>query len=83
MGEELILRRFLEGRSDDRTAVIDCYLRHNQAVRETIPEDRLLEFQAKDGWEPLCEFLDVPVPDEPYPRTNDLVEFRQKADRVV
>jgi len=30
----------------------------------------LLIHDAKDGWEPLCEFLDKPIPDEPYPRKN-------------
>merc|ERR1712200_172786 len=36
-----------------------------------IPADRLLVHHAKDGWEPLCKFLGMEVPDEPYPRAND------------
>ena len=44
---------------------------YGHAVRAAIPPDRLLEFEAKDGWEPLCAFLGVPVPDEPYPRANE------------
>lgn len=40
-------------------------------VKKNVPEDRLLLFQAKEGWQPLCEFLGVPVPDVPYPNIND------------
>ena len=40
-------------------------------VKRTVPEDRLLVFNVKEGWEPLCKFLDLPIPDQPFPRTND------------
>ncbi len=46
-----------------------------EAVQETIPASQLLVFAVKDGWEPLCTFLDRPVPDSPFPRTNDRQEF--------
>ncbi|MCL5777740.1 sulfotransferase family protein [Limibaculum sp. FT325] len=48
---------------------------HVAAVRATIPAERLLVYQVKEGWAPLCAFLGVPVPDEPFPRTNDRAEF--------
>ncbi|KAK7961799.1 NAD dependent epimerase/dehydratase [Apiospora aurea] len=44
---------------------------HNAWVRRTVPKDRLLEVDMASGWGPLCEFLDKPVPDEPFPRVND------------
>jgi hypothetical protein len=50
---------------------------HNAAVREAIPAGRLLEFQVREGWDPLCAFLGVPVPGEPFPRRNDRAEFWQ------
>ena len=59
---------------------VAAYERHNQAVRENIPKDRLLVFNARDGWTPLCEFLGVPVPAAPYPKTNSTDEFRQRAN---
>ena len=40
-------------------------------VKNTVPPEKLLIFDSKQGWEPLCSFLDVPIPDEQYPRTND------------
>jgi len=48
---------------------------HNEAVRATIPSQQLLVYQVREGWAPLCEFLGLPVPAEPFPRTNDRSEF--------
>ena len=39
-----------------------------EQVKATVPAERLLIFEAKQGWGPLCEFLGVPVPNTPYPR---------------
>ena len=55
--------------------LMTAFSAHNDAVKSVIPDDRLLIFEVKDGWAPLCEFLGVPVPDEPFPRTNDRSEF--------
>jgi len=46
----------------------------NEEVKRTVPADRLLVHEAKQGWGPLCEFLGVPIPDHPYPRVNDTAE---------
>jgi hypothetical protein len=51
------------------------YLDHYAHVRAITPKDNLLEFKSEDGWEPLCKFLDVPVPEGPYPRVNDTANF--------
>lgn len=39
-------------------------------IRGLVPKERLLEWSVEDGWEPLCEFLGKPVPDEPFPHVN-------------
>lgn len=70
----------LEGRTADRAFMTDWYARYNQEVIDTIPEDRLLVFHPKEGWEPLCTFLDVAVPDVPFPRVNSREELGGKAD---
>jgi Sulfotransferase domain len=54
--------------------------RHNQEVRDTVSADRLLEWKPADGWEPLCNFLEVPVPAAPIPHVNDSAAF---AGRIV
>lgn len=58
-----------------RDNVIAAFERHNAEVRRTIPAERLLVFEAAEGWAPLCAFLGVPVPETPFPRTNSREEF--------
>jgi hypothetical protein len=65
-----------------RDNVIATFERHNAEVEQRIPSDRLLVFEAKDGWEPLCAHLGVPVPDEPFPHVNDRAEFQTHAQRA-
>lgn len=69
------------GRFGDPEYAIEVFERHNEAVRREIPADRLLVMEIGQGWEPLCGFLGVPVPDEPFPRTNDRREFADRFDR--
>lgn len=59
----------------DRDSAIAAYRANNSRVREVIPADRLLVFNVAEGWEPLCRFLDVPVPDQPFPHHNVRREF--------
>jgi len=47
------------------------FKRHTQEVRDSIDPARLLVFDVREGWEPLCRFLEVPIPDEAFPRLND------------
>jgi hypothetical protein len=48
---------------------------HNELVKASVPADRLLVWSVTEGWEPLCEFLEVPVPAEPLPHVNDRETF--------
>lgn len=72
---ELIWDGLFDGRLEDKQHVIDVYLAHNQRVKDEVPADKLLVFESSLGWPPLCEFLGVPVPDEPYPKTNTSEDF--------
>lgn len=60
----------------DRDAMIASVELHNAAVRSGIPAERLLEYDVRDGWEPLCAFLGLRVPDEPFPHVNDREYFQ-------
>lgn len=51
-------------------------LEWNDEVVQTIGQDRLLIFDVKEGWEPLCQLLGKPVPDVPFPRSNDTAHFQ-------
>jgi hypothetical protein len=76
---EAVRKMFRERFSDDLhnpTAVMDAFERHNARVRAGVPAGRLLEWTPSDGWEPICERLGVPVPQEPFPATNSTNETR-------
>jgi hypothetical protein len=60
----------------DPVEVMSGYERHLDEVRAEIRSDRLLDWQPGDGWQPLCEALGVPVPDEPFPHENTSQEFQ-------
>jgi Sulfotransferase domain len=78
--EPIIWQGTFGGRFRDRAAAIDVFERHNAAVQAAIPPDRLLVFEAKQGWEPLCRFLGVPVSDEPFPHVNDRDTFKARRE---
>ena len=75
MVSELIIRDFGGGDLSDKDACIAAYERHNAYVRANADPKRLLEWQATDGWEPICAALGLPVPAEPFPVTNTTEEF--------
>ena len=62
----------------DRDEAMSWFNRHTENVRRTIPPERLLTFEVSEGWAPLCQFLDVPLPSEPFPRTNSTGDFLAK-----
>jgi hypothetical protein len=51
--------------------------RWNQEVIDTVPAERLLVWNPKDGWEPLCDLLELPVPEQPLPHVNDTENFQK------
>jgi Sulfotransferase domain len=61
--------------STDREGVLAAYRRRTEEVCAAIPAERLLVFNVAEGWAPLCRFLDVPVPDTPFPRMNSTEQF--------
>ncbi len=76
---DITWRRVFDDRIEDREYAIGVYNAHVEYVQATAPKSRLLVFEAKQGWEPLCRFLGVEVPDEPYPRTNTTDDFMNRA----
>lgn len=66
-----------KGNADNLPAAIE---RWTEEVKANVPADRLLVWDVTQGWEPLCEFLELPVPDDPFPNVNDSKEF---VERVV
>jgi sulfotransferase family protein len=74
MVRALAQRLFGDGWSDHDVATAG-YERWNADVVRSAPADRLLVWNAKQGWAPLCERLGLDVPDEPFPVTNTSEEW--------
>jgi hypothetical protein len=73
---DMIFNRTFGGRLTDREHCQAVFAEHHRAVRAAIAPDRLLIFDVKEEWGPLCAFLGVPVPArEPFPHVNDTAEF--------
>ena len=70
--------RFFGGEMETEAQLVSRYERHNEEVQRVIPKERLLVYNVSEGWEPLCAFLDVPVPAEPFPRTNSTQFFNER-----
>jgi len=59
----------------DRAFMTDYFRRHTAEVTQTIPPGRLLVYEVGQGWGSLCAFLNVPIPDVPFPAQNSRTEF--------
>jgi hypothetical protein len=74
MIDKVIVGKALGGRTD-REGILAAYRANAKAAQALEAEGRALVFRSRDGWAPLCDFLGVEVPDEPYPKTNPRAEF--------
>lgn len=59
------------------------YEEHYAFVEKVTPKKQLLKFKLDDGWGPLCEFLDKPVPDVEFPRVNESAALSEKIGLIV
>ena len=78
LGVSLIAKQVFDNRLDDRDHAIAIYENHNATVKQTIAPDRLLVFDVREGWEPLCAFLGCDIPDTPFPRSNSTAEMNAR-----
>lgn len=73
----LVWQDTFQGRFAERDFALRIFNEHNEAVKQKTPPERLLVYDVKQGWEPLCAFLEVPVPDTPFPHLNDTKTFQR------
>jgi Sulfotransferase domain len=83
MAKGLIFDRTFGGIIDDHAHLAKVYESHNEEVKRTISADRLLVYEPREGWEPLCKFLGIPVPPTPYPKVNTTEEFQSRVEKLV
>ena len=69
----------IEGGLEVATNFYDSW---KEEVIKSVPEDQLLVFNVKQGWKPLCDFLDLPTPAKPFPHFNDSQYFKQLIKRI-
>jgi hypothetical protein len=69
------------GRFGDRRHALAVFAAHSATVRRAIAPERLLVFDVRQGWAPLCAFLNVAVPAEPFPHLNDRAAFGRRVGR--
>jgi len=75
---EMIGNQTFKGGIGIKEQAIAAFNQREKDVRAAIPADRLLVFNVAEGWEPLCRFLKVPVPSEPFPHQNVQADFWDK-----
>lgn len=74
---KLIWERAHQGTMADRGKALAFYRDHIERVKSAVPAAKLLVYSADQGWEPLCHFLDVPVPSKPFPNINDRAAMKK------
>ena len=76
--EKVIWKGIFHNKLEDKAHAIEVFNSHIEEVKRVVPEERLLVFEARHGWEPLCKFLNVPVlVDKPYPHKNNGATLRK------
>ena len=70
MVRRVLVDRAYRGEPTDRESVIATFEQHNADVQAAFGPDRLLVYEVAQGWEPLCGFVGLPVPDAPFPHLN-------------
>ncbi|MDA0349867.1 MAG: hypothetical protein O3C43_14260 [Verrucomicrobia bacterium] len=73
----------LDNRMQDRDFMVSYYKNRNQEVIDSFPPERLLVYEVKEGWAPLCEFLEVPIPDTDFPRINSREETKELFAQLI
>lgn len=73
----------MENRMQDRDYMVNFFNQRSEDISASIPSERLLVYQVSEGWGPLCEFLDVPVPDMEFPRINSRTETKELLQHLM
>lgn len=83
MSRKLIWGRTLKGVMGDKAKAMARYDAYVDEVRAAVPPEKLLIFKVTDGWGPLCRFLEVPEPDEPFPNLNDRASIKKTIRDII
>ena len=83
MGDAVIWDKIFQNRFLDHDYAVQRCSEWMEEVKRVVPADRLLVFDSSEGWGPLCGFLGLPIPTEPYPRINESEKFQERLRRAL
>ncbi|MGF1490031.1 MAG: sulfotransferase family protein [Prochloraceae cyanobacterium] len=75
---EQVFQKDFQGKFRYKQYAIEVFNQHIAEVKQKVPAEKLLVYQVKEGWQPLCKFLDRPIPDNEFPHLNDRGEFKER-----
>lgn len=76
LAKRMIFAKHLEGKFEDKAFAEKVFNQHMENVKAHVPPEKLLIYDVRDGWGPLCEFLGKPVPQEELPHLNKKENFK-------
>ncbi len=71
MLQSTIWDKLFDGRFEGRQYAIQVFNDHIENVKRAVAKEKLLIYNINEGWKPLCGFLNVPIPEKPFPHIND------------
>ena len=84
MVNALLWQHDFNGKFEDKAYAIETFNAHNEEVKRSVPADKLLVYEVTQGWEPLCQFLEVDTPqDTPFPHLNDRLSFQERVVAMI
>ena len=75
--------RMFEGRIDDKGFMVQFFQKYVEDVKACVPTNQLLVYSVTEGWEPLCNFLEVGVPNQPFPQVNTRGGFKSMVMKAI
>lgn len=81
--QTFLFKEAFQGKKDDKEAMITLFNEWIEDVKRTVPAEKLLVYDIQQGWEPLCDFLNVPVPSTPFPKTNMKGGFQKRIEKAI
>lgn len=68
---------------DSRSMAEKVFYDHIREVIAFVPKEQLLVYDVREGWEPLCSFLSVPIPAEEFPHLNKGENFKDMLEHMI
>ena len=81
--EKYLWKQHYKDQFKNKDLAIKIYKDFNHEIINYVPSDQLLVYKIKDGWGPLCSFLNVPIPKEVFPIKNQRKEFKEQMGRMM